>query len=339
MLCKENKSLFAERSTQAVPKRGTDRPPVVTIAAIAFIALAAAACLLVSGCSISHKTVVKPSQAPAALQTATKAQLLDKYNHQAGSIHSVNLSVQMKLTGGSNYSGVIEQYHEVNGFMLAANPANIRVIGQAPVVGKNIFDMVSNGEEFHVFIPSKNDFIVGPTNLQRPSKKPIENLRPQHLVDALLWAPVSDRVPVLFEQANETQARFYVLSLLRRESSSNAGADSSNSPQSSADEFEIAEKIWFNRADLSVSRIEIYAPGGVLASDDRYSNWDSFGEIHYARQIDVARPGDDYQLQITIVKATFNEPIAPDRFILAQPPGTQLIRVGEESGEPKESQP
>jgi hypothetical protein len=331
LLYKENKSLFAERSTQALPSRLTVR------LAIASIALAATACLLVSGCSVSHQTVVKPSQAPAALQTATKAQLLDKYNRQAGSIHSVNLSVKMTLVGGSNYSGVIEQYHEVNGFMLAAKPANIRVIGQAPVVGKNIFDMVSNGEEFHVFIPSKNDFIVGPTNLQRPSKKPIENLRPQHLVDALLWAPVSDRVPVLFEQADETQARFYVLTVLR--SASPANTDASNSNQSPADEFEIAQRIWFNRSDLNVSRIETYSPGGILASDDRYSNWDSFGELHYARQIDVARPADDYQLQITIVKATFNEAIAPDRFILPQPPGTQLIRVGEESEESKESQP
>jgi hypothetical protein len=302
----------------------------------AYLALAASAWLLVSGCSVSHRTVVKPSQAPAALQTATKAQLLDKYNRQADSIRSVNLAVKMKLIGGSNYSGVIEQYHEVNGFMLAAKPANIRVIGQAPVVGKNIFDMVSNGEEFHVFIPSKNDFIVGPTNLQRPSKKPIENLRPQHLVDALLWAPVSDRVPVLFEQANETQARFYVLTVLRRPSSKDTGSDGSASKQAPADEFEIALRIWFNRADLNVSQIETYASGGVLASDDRYSNWDAFGKLHYPRQIDVARPGDDYQLQISAVKATFNEPIAPDRFILPQPPGTELIRVGEES---KESQP
>ncbi len=127
---------------------------------ISSVALAATAWLVASGCSVSHKTVVKPSQAPAKLQTATKIQLVDKYNRQADSIYSVNLSVKMKLTGGSNYSGVIEQYHEVSGFMLAAKPANIRVIGQAPVVGKNIFDMVSNGEEFHVFIPSKNDFIV-----------------------------------------------------------------------------------------------------------------------------------------------------------------------------------
>jgi hypothetical protein len=258
---------------------------------------------------------------------------MDRYNRQANSIRSVNLSVKMKLTGGSNYSGVIEQYHEVNGFVLATKPANIRVIGQAPVVGKNIFDMVSNGEEFHVFIPSKNVFIVGPTNLQRPSKKPIENLRPQHLVDALLWAPIAERVPVLFEQANESQSRFYVLTVLRRASS--IDADGSN-PRDESDEFEIAEKIWFNRADLNVTRIEAYAAAGALISDDSYGNWDALGGLHYARQIGVSRPGDDYRLEITIVKATFNEPIAPDRFILPQPPGTELIRVGEE---PKESQP
>ena len=325
-------SLFAERTIQAAQRHRT------TLHSPAYRALAATVCLLISGCSVSHKTVVKPSQAPGALQTATKAELLDTYNRQADSIRAVNLSVKMKLTGGSNYSGVIEQYHEVNGFMLAAKPANIRVIGQAPVVGKNIFDMVSNGEEFHVFIPSKKDFIVGPTNLQRPSKKPVENLRPQHLVDALLWAPVSDRVPVLFEQANETQARYYVLTVLRRMSPSSA--DASSAEQSPAGELEIAQKIWFNRADLNVSRIETYASAGVLASDDRYSNWDAFDELHYARQIDVARPGDDYQLQIAITKATFNETIAPDRFILPQPPGTKLVRVGEESGEDsKESQP
>jgi len=321
------KALLGEQSIQVAQNHGTILLP------IASVALAATAWLVASGCSVSHKTVVKPSQGPATLQTATKAQLVDKYNRQADSVHSVNLSVKLKLTGGSNYSGVIEQYHEVSGFMLAAKPAKIRVIGQAPVVGKNIFDMVSNGEEFHVFIPSKNDFIVGPTNLQRPSKKPIENLRPQHLVDALLWAPILDPVPVLFEQANESQSRFYVLTVLRM--ASPIDSDGSK-PKDESDEFEIAEKIWFNRTDLNVSRIETYGSGGVLISDDSYRNWDAFGNLHYARQIGVSRPGDDYQLQITIVKATFNQPIASDSFILPQPPGTELIRLGEE---PKESQP
>src|SRR5277367_2509341 len=155
------------------------------------------------GCAVSHKTAVKPSQAPAPLQTATKQQLLDAYNRQAQAIQSLNAGVTMKLTAGSAYSGVIEQYHEVSGFILAAKPSSIRVIGQAPVIGKNIFDMVSDGKTFEISIPSKHKFVTGPVNLQRQSAKPIENLRPQHLSNALLWAPIPQQSAVLFEESSE----------------------------------------------------------------------------------------------------------------------------------------
>ena len=68
----------------------------------------------------------------------------------------------MTLTAGSAYTGVIKQYHEIKGFILAQKPSSIRVIGQAPVVGTNIFDMESDGEMFHIFIPSQNKFLSGP---------------------------------------------------------------------------------------------------------------------------------------------------------------------------------
>ncbi|MGH9747385.1 MAG: hypothetical protein ACRD59_14915, partial [Candidatus Acidiferrales bacterium] len=111
---------------------------------------------------------------------------------------------------------------------------------------------------------------------------------------------------------------------------------STGASASTGADWEIARRIWFNRADLNVARVESYEAAGVLSSDIAYSGWDSFGEARYARQIAVSRPGDDYQLQITVVKATFNEPISADRFILPQPPGTELVRVGED---PKEPQP
>ena len=78
----------------------------------------------------------------------------------------------------------------------------IRVIGQAPVVAKDIFDMVSDGRVFRIFIPSKNAFLVGSTALERPSKKPIENLRPQHILDALFWPELPQNDPVLFEESD-----------------------------------------------------------------------------------------------------------------------------------------
>ena len=178
----------------------------------------------------------------------------------------------------------------------------IRVIGQAPVVAKDIFDMVSDGRVFRIFIPSKNTFLVGSTRLERPSKKPIENLRPQHILDALFWPELPASDPVLFEQADEPTARYYVLTLLRR---SDAG-------------LEIARKIWFDRADLHVSRVEIYGAGGRLDSDIAYSEWRTrqLGDAGtlgigreaapFPREIHITRPQDDYQLSLSITKLTLN---------------------------------
>ena len=40
-------------------------------------------------------------------------------------------------------------------------------------------------------------------------------------------------------------------------------------------------------------------------------------------------PHDDYKLEIRVKKVTLNEPISDDRFHLEQPPGTELVKVGE----------
>ena len=282
-----------------------------------------------SGCAASHKTVVKPGQAPAAVQTATREQLIENYNRQAEAIQTLNAGVAMKLTSGSAYSGVIEQYHEVNGFLLAARPASIRVIGQAPVIGKNIFDMVSDGKTFEISIPSKHKFVTGPVNVRRPSSKPIENLRPQHLTDALLWAALPTQSTVLFEESSEANVRYYVLTVLRAPTGVNRAAES-------APDFEIAEKIWFDRADLHVARVEGFAAGGVVGSDVRYSDWQPAGERSYPRQIDITRPGEDYQLAIHINKLTLNAPLAADAFTLKQLAGEDLVRVGEDGSEKTE---
>lgn len=296
------------------------------------MATMAVVAVLSSGCAVSQKTVVTPSAAPAQAKNATKDQLVAQYNRLVESITSLNAGVTMKLTAGSAYTGVIEQYHEVKGFILAQRPSSIRVIGQAPVVGKNIFDMVSDGETFHIFIPSKGKFLVGSAHLQRQSAKPIENLRPQHVIDAILWPVIPEGDLILFEQANDGSSRYYVLTDIRP--SGNGSAESVGAPGSTG--WEIVRKVWFDRADLNVSRIQVYGPEGNVVSDTRCAGWDKFGESSYPRQITLSRPDDDYALEIEIKKLSVNEPIAADRFVLQQPPGTQLVHVGEEA---KEQQP
>lgn len=205
---------------------------------------------------MSQRHVVPASQIRATLD-ASPAQLIATYNAQARAVNTVNATVRMSPVAGSSYSGVIEQYHDVGGFILAKRPEMIRVIGQAPVVAKDIFDMVSDGHVFHIFIPSKNAFLEGSTTLERPSSKPIENLRPQHILDALFWAELPPGQPVLFEEADVPPARYYVLTLLNN----------------SGDGMQIARKVWFDRIDLHISRIQIYRSGGKVESDIVYSQW------------------------------------------------------------------
>jgi outer membrane lipoprotein-sorting protein len=265
-----------------------------------------------SGCAVSKKHAVPPGQVRPALE-ATKDELLAQYNEQAGAIHSLNAAVNLVPTAGSAYSGVIEEYHDVNGFVLAKRPAFIRVIGQAPVVAKDVFDMVSDGDTFRIFIPSKHKFIVGSTAMTRPARKPIENLRPQHLLDAFFWREIPAGTTVLFEEWNAAPDRYYILTLVQQD--------------------EVERKIWFNRADLSIARLGIYA-SGWLVSDIGYDDWqpvEGTGDIRFPRHIWLARPHDDYQLEIRIKKLAVNETIPADRFQLAQPPGTELVRVGEEA--------
>lgn len=266
---------------------------------------------MASGCAASKKRVIPAAQVRPALE-ATADQLKERYNQQARAVRSLNASAEMVPVAGSTYSGVIEEYREVRALILAQKPAHIRMIGQAPVVAKNIFDMVSDGETFHIFIPPKNKFLVGPAALERPTKKPIENLRPQHLLDALFWPELDAGQTVLFEEHDADPARYYILTLLRR------------SPA-----LEIGHKIWFDRADLSLARVQLFATGGRLVSEIRYADWQPVADVPYPRRIWLARPRDDYRLELRITRLTLNEDIAAERFRLEQPPGTQLVRVGE----------
>jgi hypothetical protein len=287
--------------------------------------LAAISCGCAGKNGVRSTTVVPQAQKPIA-RDASREELLDRYNQFARSIKTLNATVELKPIAGSKYSGVIDEYHEVKAFLLAERPADIRVIGQAPVIGTTIFDMVSNGETFEVSIPSKHKFLVGPVAAERNSSKPIENLRPQHLLDALLWPEIRKEEASYLREFNDENARFYVLTVLR-----------------GGYQTEVLREIWFDRADLQVGRLQTFGPKGILLSDVRFSVWQPVetpsspiaqstpanGTLTFPRTIRIDRPHDDYQLNLQVTKISLNEGVPADRFKLEQPVGSELVHVGD----------
>ncbi len=282
------------------------------------------------GTGVTSRRVTPPAARPVA-RDASQEELLARYNEYVHNVKSINATVELKTTTGSKYNGVIDEYHEVKAFLLAARPADIRMIGQVPVVGKTIFDMASDGENFELSIPPRSKFVEGPVAFERASSKPIENLRPQHMFEALLWPEVRKEEAVLFEEANDETGRYYVLTVLR-----------------GGYKTEIWRKIWFDRADLNVVRFESYGPKGALLSDVHYGDWqtvtadasatasasNSSSTLEYPRKIQIDRTRDEYRLDMAVSKVALNENLEAERFKLQAPAGVEVVHL-DENGEAK----
>jgi len=294
---------------------------ILTARALIRVTLASALCAGIGGCGVRQTHMAKVP-APVPLQTAAKPDLVAKYDALAGSITSINASVVMHQISSSKNTGIIKDYPRVSGFILAQKPDLLRVIGQAPVIGTDIFTMVSDGKTFSIYIPSKNEFLTGPADLEHPSEQTAEDLRPEQLMQAIFWEPIPSSDLVLMEETTENGTGDYVLTVAAK--SPDAGGNGTN--------WAIARKIWFERVGLTMSRIQIYGGQGEVASDIQYSSWQMMDGVQYPAQITLMRPAEGYTLGITVTKLTANQQIPAARFVLNQPTGTRLVQVGEEAG-------
>jgi hypothetical protein len=267
--------------------------------------------LLAPGCAVRHVTKVEASKVPPPSQEASTADLVARVNAWSEGIRTLVATVDLEPTAGSVYSGVIKEYHDVKGFILFQKPALIRMVGQAPIIRTQIFDMTSDGKEFRVYVAPKEKFIVGNTESTRPAKNSLENLRPQHIVEALLVPPLDPARENYFrEEGEENGRRYYVLTVLE------PGADR---------ELSLRRKVWFDRTDLAITELQVYGAQGAYSEDVRYAQYQDFEGVRYPTRIQIRRPIEDYRLTISILKATFNQPIEPEKFELEKPKNAELV--------------
>ena len=279
--------------------------------------------LLGFACKVKDTTKL-PQEKVLPLQTATLDELLGRIYDRAGAVRSLNAEAEMAPATGSEYSGVIEEYHDAKAFVLAQREYRatqdatqdsiyrIRLIGQAPIVGKTVFDMVANDREFRIYLPTKNKFIVGPAQLERRSEKPIENLRPQHLLEALFVPGPWPNTPHLVEENEFDGRRYYGVSEIILDDTG---------------QTILHRKWWFERSGLTLARVQRFGPKGELISDVHYDDWRDESGVLFPHQIELARPQDDYRLTLRIKKITLNQPLAADKFVLEKPEGAELVEV------------
>jgi outer membrane lipoprotein-sorting protein len=254
------------------------------------------------------------------LQQATLNDLVTNIQAQAAKINTLNATVDIAPSVENKKKGEVTDFTEIRGYILMRAPDMLRMIGLFPVVRNRAFDMVSDGKNFKVSLPTQNKFIVGTNNApEKPSPNTLENLRPQVIFDSLLLHAIHPEETAVLEQSTEmvreekskkqVEIPDYIVNVIRRE------------PDGSSI---LARKIVFSREDLKPHRQLIYDNQGQLATEAIYENFTDYQGTSFPSQITINRPQEGYSIQLSIVKLTLNEPLKDEQFDLQQPPGSKL---------------
>src|SRR5579863_8308576 len=130
---------------------------------------------------------VEETYSKAPLKESSQATLIESISQQAQKIQSLQATVDIDTSVGGAKKGHVTDYKEIRGYVLARKPAMLHMIGLLPIVRTTAFDMVSDGQEFKLWIPPRNRFVIGRNDMQNPSSdQPMESIRPQDIYDALL---------------------------------------------------------------------------------------------------------------------------------------------------------
>lgn len=287
---------------------------------LASLALLAVAVFPLGGCLFRTRHVDRQlSNVP--LKTASQADLIRYINAQATAIRSLQATVDINASVGDEKNSQVTDYSEIRGYVLLRKPAMLRLKGLMPLVRNTAFDMVSDGEQFRLWIPTKNKFVMGANNFEslQPQHK-LENLRPQHIYDALLLPEIgADGIAVL-ENGYETvldarrhrvEQPDYQLAVIQR----------------GPNGWYLSRKIEFSRSDLRPHQQQIFDLQGNVVTEVRYRDYKDYGGIEFPSGIEIDRPREGYDIALSIVKLELNRALTDEQFALEQPPGAEVVHM------------
>jgi len=278
------------------------------------------AVLPTTGC-LFHTRPVEDQYSKTPLKDSTQQGLIDSINQQAEAIRSLKATVDIDTSAGGVKKGQVTDYKEIRGYVLARKPGALHMIGLMPVVRTKAFDMVSDGQDFKLWIPPKNRFVIGKNAVATPNTdQPMENIRPQNIYDALLIRHVDPNPEVEiavmekgYEILHDEKGRRilqddYELTVIHKY----------------GNEWRMSRKIIFGRVDLKPHRQYIYDENLKVATDARYAEYKDFDGVSFPSRIQISRPQEEFDITLNMLKVDINQMLTDDQFQLEQPPGADV---------------
>jgi hypothetical protein len=275
------------------------------------------AVLPTTGCLFRTRPI-EETYSQTTLREASQSGLIQIINQQADRVQSLQATVEVDTSNGDANKGHVTEYKEIRGYVLARNPPMLHMFGLLPIVSTPAFDMVSNGQEFKMWIPPRDQVVVGHNEVRTHySDQTMESILPQNISEALLIPPIdAEREIVVLENGFEVLSEAKGLRVLQPDYELVV-------IQTGEQGWKLARKIFFSRSDLHPSRQYIYDEQGNLITEARYTNYKDYDGVGFPSCVEIYRPLEGYAITLKMLKMEINKPLRDDQFMLEQPPGTR----------------
>jgi hypothetical protein len=260
-------------------------------------------------CFVRRRAVTPPAtRRSAPVLAASKDELIQRLHAVSDPIQSFLMTADLSPSVLEPFKGTATDYATVSAYVLFRKPGDLRILGRDPVIGSTIFDMVSNGRQFRVSIPPKQRFLIGNNDAPGTSGNKLENLRPSALLVSLMINPPDPKTdwPLL---ENDIERALYILLIIRHDH----------------DDVTLARQVYFDGHTLEISRQKTFDASGSITSDTKYSDWKTYNGVPFPCTIDIQRPKDNYEVQLSVVSLKINTPeVTDEKFVLKPPPDVQV---------------
>ena len=315
-----------------------------------------------SACHLVHKPV-EIEKLLTPLSEADTVQLIATVNNLV-TVRSIHGSVDFQFEDTSfATAGIAEKYRAAEGSVTLQRPGTVYLVVQGPFA-TDVAQMSSDGEHFRIAILKATDeklrrFVRGTNNAVYPKldmdgksnagkkDKPsseaqtvnaLQNVRPQHLTDALLINAVDPHAPGVMY----AQSEFF-------ESEKDTSQPNSKKRVVRGyyflDEFQVIgdnsarllRRFWFDRVGgIRLARLQTFDEKGLLITDVSYGALRKFGaegNFSLPAQISLTRPQDQYKITITYQtpeSLTVNHDYPPEVFVLENKWGLREVDLDAE---------
>ncbi len=275
-----------------------------------------------SGCLFTtHKLPVPKT--PTVTQTVTPEVLVKLLNQRWDALSTLYATVEIQASTLKTSQGEEKDYTTFPGIIMMRKPEWLRVYGRVPVIGSRMFDMVSDGKDFTLYIPSRSMAYEGPNSLNKKSKNTVENMRPGFFLEAMVvrgLQPVDDYM-VTADTDTVVDAKKkhlilipeYVLSIIRAKPGSK--------------ELTPVRVVTFHRDDLLPYEQDLYDSNGNLETHVTYADYRNFGTQQYPTTVVIKRPLEEYQIVLTVEKVVQNINLTDDQFQIKLPEDTKVVNL------------